>query len=75
MLFPFCIVRGTSKWYTKEKQAITANHEKIHYKQCIDCWVIGFYPLYLYYHIKYGYKNNPFEVEAFDNEDNLEYLK
>lgn len=65
MLFPFCIVRGLSKWYTKEKQQETIDHEKIHFKQCLELGIIGFYILYLFYQIKHGYRNNPFEVEAF----------
>ena len=74
MIFPLCIVRGLSRWYTREKQLVTINHEKIHFQQSIELGVIGFYLIYLYWHLRYGYKGNPFEVEAFDNEDDLQYI-
>ena len=74
MLFPFCIVRGLGRWYNREKQLITINHEKIHYKQCIETGVIFFYIIYGIFHLIYGYDRNPFEKEAFDNENNLTYI-
>lgn len=49
------------------------NHEKIHLIQQIELGVILFYPLYIYYNVTRGYWNNPFELEAYDNEDNLLY--
>ena len=39
-------------------------HEMVHIKQQLDGWLIGFYVKYLYYQWKYGYWNNPYEVEA-----------
>jgi len=39
-------------------------HEKVHIKQQLRGWLIGFYIKYLYYNWKYGYWNNPYEVEA-----------
>ena len=39
-------------------------HEKVHIDQQQRGWLIGFYVKYLYYNIKYGYWDNPYEVEA-----------
>jgi hypothetical protein len=70
VLYPFIFVnnKGNKK---------LMNHELIHIEQIRDCGVILFYILYLWYWVKYGfsYRNNPFEVEAFDNENNMEYIK
>lgn len=43
-------------------------HEFIHVWQykTLGWWGIKFLLLYLYYSIKYGYTNNPFEIEARD---------
>lgn len=40
------------------------NHERKHLEQYKRYWIVGFLPLYIYYHIKYGYVKNPLEVEA-----------
>ena len=39
-------------------------HEKVHIDQQLRGWLIGFYIKYLYYNIRYGYWDNPYEVEA-----------
>jgi len=58
------------------------NHEKIHWKQQMEMLII---PFYLWYFIewitrwfingKQAYMKLLFEVEAYDNDDNLDYLK
>jgi len=54
----------------------TVNHEKIHHAQAKECGgYLWYYLLYLWQWTKYGYRNCPFEREAYDNESNLEYLK
>jgi hypothetical protein len=68
VLWPFIFVNN-------KNNLILVNHEKIHEHQIKDCGVFKFYLLYLLYHRKYGYRLNPFEVEAFENERNLEYIK
>ena len=50
------------------------NHETIHFKQQKELLLIGFYLLYFIFWIKYGYRNMPFEKEAYDNQGNLNYL-
>jgi len=69
-IFPFIIIK---KDYKKEDALI--NHERIHIIQQLEMFIIPFYVLYFYYNITRGYRNNPFEIEAFDNDDNLDYLK
>lgn len=66
-LFPFIFVRP-------DANDITLNHERIHIQQQLELGVILFYILYLWWSIKYGYWNNPFEIEAYYNEQNVKYL-
>lgn len=54
----------------------TINHEKIHQAQAKDVGgYLPFYVIYLAQWIKYGYKNAPFEVEAYNNGGVKNYLK
>ena len=39
-------------------------HEQVHAQQISRFGVIGFYTRYLWYTMRYGYTNNPLEVEA-----------
>jgi len=75
-LFPFIIIKD-------EGDEKLINHESIHIKQQLELLVIGFYLWYLIdyvcKYIKYrdgsqAYYNIIFEKEAYDNEDDLEYL-
>jgi hypothetical protein len=51
------------------------NHEEIHAAQAKECGgYIFFYPMYLRLWVKYGYRNCPFEREAYDNDRNFDYL-
>jgi hypothetical protein len=82
MLWPFIVVRD-------KKDLILVNHERIHYYQANELWVIKFYWLYFKWYFKnrkifkgyekikhyWSYRNIPFEAEAFTNQSNLEYLK
>jgi hypothetical protein len=61
---------------------VTINHENIHLQQIAKVGVLKFYFLYLYHYlrnlIKYknhdlAYLNIPYEVEAYDNQENFEY--
>lgn len=61
---------------------VTINHEKIHTKQIIELLFIFFYIWYgiellIRYIInkKTAYKNMLFEKEAYNNDNNLDYLK
>ncbi len=57
-IWPFIITRDATI------SAETLRHEKVHLKQQLRGWLIGFYIKYFYYQWKYGYKNNPYEIEA-----------
>lgn len=69
-IWPIIFVRSDRKISEK-----IINHEKIHFKQQKELLLAGFYILYLIFWIKYGYRNIPFEKEAYDNDDNLKYLE
>lgn len=45
-------------------------HEMKHFEQIEKNGVLKFCIKYLYYLIRYGYKNNPFEKEAYNAEEN-----
>ena len=67
---PFIIVRNER---IKNNKRII-NHEKIHIKQQIEMlWL----PFFIWYGIEYlfkGYRNISFEREAYDNDDDLNYI-
>jgi hypothetical protein len=67
-LFPLILVEN-------KRDRVLVNHEKIHYQQAKELWVIGFYLWYLWEWIRHGYKKNMFEIEAYNNEKDLNYLK
>ena len=68
-IWPFIFIRIDCKIYK-----YTINHEKIHFAQQKELFFIGFYILYLFYHLKYGYDNNPFEREAYLHQKDEQYL-
>ena len=78
-LWPFIILREAEL----KEDAILINHERIHLKQQLELLILPFYFLYLlewtlrylYYMDSYkAYQNISFEREAYNNEDNLNYL-
>lgn len=69
-LFPFIFIK---KGLRDDKKLI--NHERIHIQQELECFVIPFYIMYLWEYIKKGYRKISFEREAFDNDENLKYLR
>lgn len=62
---------------------IDINHESIHFEQIKDCFYLFFYPLYIFEFLfnlfkmnaHDAYENISFEKEAYDNENNLNYIK
>ena len=75
-LWPFVISR-----YRINEQ--TARHETIHIKQQQELLLVGFYLLYVFYWLRgmlmykdsyIAYHSIPFEQEAYEHEDDLEYL-
>ena len=77
-LFPFIIVKDKQ---SKEDYELI-NHEKIHIQQQKEMLVIFFYLWYgiewIIERIKFGkkaYRMNSFEMEAYENMKNLDYLR
>jgi hypothetical protein len=70
-LAPFAIL--VKPEYAADK--VLLNHEKIHWQQQKELWYIGFYIQYFVEWIFKGYGGISFEVEAYANERNLDYLK
>jgi len=84
-IYPFIFFRGwvspDLSWNNSSK--ILYNHEMIHIKQYEELWVIGFFIVYAYDFIKgllkYGdfekaYKHIRMEKEAYNYQDNSDYL-
>lgn len=68
--FPFIFVNDAS-----DIDEVLINHEKIHLRQQLELGIIPFYIWYLIALYRVGYMEIKFEREAYDNENNLEYLK
>ena len=77
-LWPFIFVREDSI-----NDYIMIQHERIHLAQYKELWVIGFWPVYLYYWFKgviiykdlqKAYMSIPLEKEAYANARNEYYL-
>jgi len=67
-----------------KKEDVLVNHEMIHIEQFKECGWFSFVWCYFRYYFKYyleckeldeAYYQIPFEREAYDNADNLNYLK
>ncbi|MFJ1412309.1 hypothetical protein [Capnocytophaga canimorsus] len=79
-LYPFVFMRDK----TDKQNQVLINHERIHLKQQAELLVIFFYLWYfadfLWKYAKYrnwnrAYRDVIFEREAYNNEQNLNYLK
>ena len=55
--------------------SIDLNHEMIHAEQQKELVIVGFYLIYIIEWIFKGYDNISFEREAYDNQEDLDYLK
>ena len=65
----FAITLGQTAYYSVSKEEVFTNpkwvrHEDVHKKQWASEGRLRFLFKYLYYSVRYGYKNNPYEVEA-----------
>jgi len=75
-MYPVIFVR--KKWWNRTsvyRRTIILNHEKIHFAQQKELTPPVFYAKYLYWWAKYGYRNIPFEKEAYANQNDLTYLE
>lgn len=83
MLFPFIVLRESEKGLNIYKSRVV--HEKIHFKQCLETLILGFYILYVLMFVwnffKYdfnsrkAYRSIPFELEAYKFDKNQNYLE
>ena len=77
-LFPFLLVKY------KSPSAILINHERIHFRQQLELLIL---PFYFWYILEYlinrlrgqspnaAYRNISFEKEAYQNDEDLSYLR
>lgn len=54
---------------------VTLNHERIHIRQQLELLWVGFFILYFFEWLLKGYDDIGFEREAYENEEDLQYLK
>lgn len=59
-IWPFIFI-WPPKWECNKN---LVRHEKKHLEQYVRYGIVGFLPVYIYYSIRFGYWNNPFEKEA-----------
>lgn len=79
-LYPFIFLKEKDL----KQDASLINHEKIHLKQQLELLIVFFYffyglewliKLFKYKNGYLAYRNLSFEREAYENEDNLNYIK
>ncbi|MDQ7947628.1 MAG: hypothetical protein REI78_06190 [Pedobacter sp.] len=79
-IFPFILVRDEGS----KADRVLINHEKIHLRQQLELFILPFYLLYLllylvnllrYMNHYQAYRQIRFEREAFDHEDDLNYIQ
>ncbi len=58
-----------------KEDEVLINHEKIHLRQQLELFFIGFVILYFIALYRKGYMGISFEKEAYQNQHNLNYLK
>ena len=69
------------KWYDSlcDKRGVlyrkTINHEKIHLAQQEELGLLKFLVIYIFWWIKDGYRQIPFEKEAYANASDFTYLQ
>lgn len=67
-MWPFIFAR-------KKLSEIDINHEKIHLAQQLELLIIPFYIIYFIEWIFKGYKQISFEKEAYENQEDMNYLE
>lgn len=79
-LFPFIVLKQKGL----KQNLLLINHEKIHLKQQLELLIVFFYifyglewfiKLFKYKNARIAYQNISFEREAYQNENNLNYIK
>ncbi len=81
---PYAFSFGVWVWCRGVLSPRLRRHETIHYKQQLELLFIGQWALYLAFHLIQvirlrngvaAYRNNPFELEAYKNDSDAEYLQ
>lgn len=81
---PFAVSFGPWVFCKEEFPEKTLRHETIHYHQQLELLFVFHWILYGLFHIKglfkekdgaQAYRQNPFELEAYDNDEDPEYLE
>ena len=69
----FGVILARKEFYPLNER--TVRHKEIHAAQAKECvgW-LHFYLWYIWFFIWYGYRNNPFEKEAYNNDFKSDYL-
>ncbi len=65
-LYPFIFVGFPEN---DPRTAKLLKHELVHIEQIYRDGFFKFYLTYIWYSIRYGYKNNPYEVEAYRRQE------
>ena len=85
-IFPFIFVSPKKRinQYSKDKQNVLLNRDKIYFKQCLETAVIGYFVIFFFEffcnYLKYmkvskAYEQIRFQQESRDNKLNLNYLE
>ncbi|TNE56254.1 MAG: hypothetical protein EP338_00375 [Bacteroidetes bacterium] len=70
-IFPFIFLSNS----TYKEDQVLINHERIHIRQQMELLLIPFVFWYFMAYFRRGYRLISFEQEAYENEQNLDYLK
>lgn len=70
-IYPFIFIHSDLQG---EDYNTVLRHELIHIEQQKELYWIGFFVLYFYYNATRGYRNNPFEQEAYAFDGQVGYL-
>lgn len=77
-IYPFVLINYSRalahEWFTWSWLQELIRHETIHIHQMQTDGLFKFYIKYMYYTIRYGYDNNPYEIEAYAKQVDPTYL-
>jgi hypothetical protein len=84
VLFAFVFLNKKSRFLSVNDMTTLLNHERIHVRQQLELLILPFFIIYIaewlvlllkYRNKNLAYRNISFEKEAYDNADELGYLK
>ena len=70
-IFPIIFVADKAS----KKNLVLINHERIHFRQQLELLFVGFIIWYYIAMFRKGYRGISFEREAYENQEDLDYLK